>query len=84
MPAGRVNLKIDGMTCQMCVGRIQKALEALDGVVSAEVVLEPGSAVVVGTASVAALIEAVENTGKSASLTVSHPVAATEPAAGGC
>jgi len=35
---------------------------------SAEVVLEPGSATVVGTASAAALIEAVEDTGKSASL----------------
>ena len=65
-----VHLKISGMTCHMCVGRIQKALEAVDGVASATVVLEPGSAVVIGTASVAALIEAVEDTGKEASLMV--------------
>jgi Cu+-exporting ATPase len=66
--AAAVHLAIGGMTCKHCVARIKSALEQVEGVESAEVVLEPGSATVVGTASAAALIEAVEDTGKSASL----------------
>merc|ERR1719473_363111 len=64
------------MTCKHCVARIKSALEQVEGVQSAEVVLEPGSATVVGTASAAALIEAVEDTGKSASV-MSAPATAT-------
>ena len=66
--AAAVHLAIGGMTCKHCVARIKSVLEQVEGVESAEVVLEPGSATVVGTASAAALIEAVEDTGKSASL----------------
>ncbi len=39
-------LKIEGMMCMHCSGRVQKALEALDGVVSANVSHETGTAVV--------------------------------------
>ena len=64
-----VRLAIDGMTCGHCVARIKAVLEGLESVQSAEVVLgPPGSATVVGTASAAKLIEAVEGTGKSARL----------------
>eukprot|EP01043_Picozoa_sp_COSAG02_P037186 COSAG02_NODE_2773_length_8058_cov_8.208820_4_plen_1148_part_00 len=66
--AAAVHLAIGGMTCKHCVARIKSALEQVEGVESAEVVLEPGSATVVGTASATALIKAVEDTGKSASL----------------
>ena len=78
--APTVCLAVDGMTCKHCVARIKSALEQVEGVQSAEVVLEPGSATVVGTASAAALIEAVEETGKSASV-VSAPATATATAA---
>jgi phytanoyl-CoA hydroxylase len=72
-------LVIDGMTCGHCVARIKAVLEGLEGVQSAEVILgPPGSATVVGTASAAELIEAVEGTGKSARLMESAPLEAVE------
>ena len=39
-------LKIEGMMCAHCEARVKKALEALDGVTSAEVSHEKGSAIV--------------------------------------
>ncbi len=42
----KITLNIKGMMCPHCSGRVQKALEALDGVVSAEVSHESGTAVV--------------------------------------
>ena len=39
-------LKIQGMMCMHCSGRVQKALEAIDGVESAQVSHESGTAVV--------------------------------------
>jgi len=39
-------LKIEGMMCMHCSGRVQKALEAIDGVVNANVSHETGTAVV--------------------------------------
>lgn len=39
-------MKIEGMMCPHCSGRVKSALEALDGVLSAEVSHESGSAVV--------------------------------------
>ena len=39
-------LKIEGMMCGHCEARVKKALEALDGVTSAEVSHEKGTAIV--------------------------------------
>ena len=39
-------MKIEGMMCMHCSGHVKKALEALDGVVSAEVSHEKGNAVI--------------------------------------
>ena len=39
-------LKIEGMMCMHCSGRVQKALEAVDGVIGAKVSHENGTAVV--------------------------------------
>lgn len=61
-------LRVGGMTCGGCVGRVRDALAAVDGVVSAEVTLEPPAATVVGAAPTAALIAAVEAVHKSAEL----------------
>ena len=56
-------ISIEGMRCMHCVASVKSALEALEGVTSVEVNLEAKNAVVEGTASEAALKEAVENTG---------------------
>ena len=63
-----VELKIDGMSCEHCAGRVEKALKAVSGVTGAEVVLKPGSATVTGhSVDVADLLEAVDRVGFTAS-----------------
>ena len=42
----KVTLKIEGMMCPHCSGRVQKALEGLEGVISADVSHELGTAVI--------------------------------------
>ena len=41
-----ITLKIEGMMCPHCSGRVKTALEALDGVSTAEVSHESGTAVI--------------------------------------
>ena len=56
-------LKIDGMSCNHCVGRVDKALNELDGV-KASVTLDPQEAVVEGEKLDSALLKkAVEDAG---------------------
>lgn len=40
----KVTLKVEGMTCGHCVGRVQKALDATQGVVEAKVDLDSATA----------------------------------------
>ena len=40
----KVTLKVEGMTCGHCVGRVQKALDAAPGVTGAKVDLDSGTA----------------------------------------
>jgi copper chaperone CopZ len=40
----KVTLKVEGMTCGHCVGRVQKALDATPGVVAAKVDLDSATA----------------------------------------
>jgi copper chaperone len=61
-----IHLKVTGMTCNHCVMRTKKALEAVGGVDSAEVTLEPGGADVQGTATAETLIAAVKDAGYDA------------------
>lgn len=58
-------MKIDGMMCDRCSGRVRKALEAVEGVEEALVSHENGTATIKCADSVtdAALKEAVENQG---------------------
>ena len=56
-------LSVDGMTCNGCVGRLQKVLQRLDGVTEAIVTLEPGEAKVDGNVTLATLVTAIENAG---------------------
>ena len=64
----QTTLLVTGMHCPKCVAKVKDALEAVDGVVKAEVVLEPGSAVVTGAAAPEALVAAVEGAGFSATV----------------
>ncbi len=45
VPAGTVELAVEGMTCASCVGRVEKALKAVPGVPVAAGVLYPAYAV---------------------------------------
>ncbi|MBK4722026.1 copper-translocating P-type ATPase [Azospirillum sp. YIM DDC1] len=63
-----VDLRVDGMTCASCVGRVEKALRKVPGVTEATVNLATERAHVVGHGlDAATLVEAVENAGYSAS-----------------
>jgi len=56
-------LKVEGMTCNGCVSRLQKVLSRLEGVTNAVVTLEPGEAKVDGNISRQAIIAAIEGAG---------------------
>ena len=63
-----VKLKIDGMMCNHCRMHAEKALAAVEGVASAAVTLEDGTAVVKAerTVSAEALVKAVVDAGYEA------------------
>jgi len=63
-----IHLKITGMTCKHCVMNTTKAIKSVAGVDSVEVILEPGSAVIIGSADKDDLIAAITTTGFEAEL----------------
>ncbi len=65
-----VELSVGGMTCASCVGRVEKALQAVPGVVKAEVNLASETARVeaAATATPQRLVQAVEKAGYSATV----------------
>ncbi|MBY4898622.1 heavy metal translocating P-type ATPase [Cupriavidus sp. AU9028] len=66
VPAGTVELTVEGMTCASCVGRVEKALQAVPGVTEATVNLATERATVRGVAAVADLIAAIKKVGYEA------------------
>jgi heavy metal translocating P-type ATPase len=64
--ASTIELAIDGMTCASCVGRVERALHAVPGVIEATVNLATERATVKGSVEVATLIEAVAGVGYEA------------------
>ncbi|MEH6721780.1 MAG: heavy metal translocating P-type ATPase [Aurantimonas endophytica] len=64
--ASTIELAIDGMTCASCVGRVERALHAVPGVIEATVNLATERATVKGSVEVAMLIEAVAGVGYEA------------------
>lgn len=61
-------IKVSGMSCMHCSSRVQKALEALDGVTSVKVELESGLATVSGDFDDGAAVKAIEDAGYDAAL----------------
>ncbi|WP_330983179.1 MULTISPECIES: copper-exporting P-type ATPase CopA [Enterobacterales] len=59
-------LLINGMSCASCVSRVQNALAAVPGVTQARVNLAERTALVMGSASAANLVQAVEKAGYGA------------------
>lgn len=66
VPASTVELSIEGMTCASCVSRVEKALNAVTGVSTANVNLATERATVTGTASIESLIAAIDKAGYDA------------------
>jgi copper chaperone CopZ len=50
-------LKITGMSCQMCVKHVTKALQGVDGVTNVVVNLESGTATVTYNADIAGFVD---------------------------
>ncbi|TVR97220.1 MAG: copper-translocating P-type ATPase [Rhodospirillales bacterium] len=72
VPSETVEVRIDGMTCASCVGRVEKALRAVPGVTDAEVSLATERAMVTiaaGAAGVDDLVAAVRRAGYDAAPT---------------
>ncbi|HET6562863.1 MAG TPA: heavy metal translocating P-type ATPase [Marmoricola sp.] len=82
-PLVECTLDIGGMTCASCVGRVQKALSRVDGVVTASVNLAAETATVTFEPQVApdALTAAVEKAGYSGTLRAAEPESTVAPAA---
>lgn len=59
-------LLINGMSCASCVSRVQNALQAVPGVSQARVNLAERTALIMGRASAAELVQAVEKAGYGA------------------
>lgn len=66
VPGQTIVLAVDGMTCASCVGRVERAIQAIPGVTRASVNLATEQATVEGTADVSTLIAAVAETGYTA------------------
>ena len=66
-----------------CGNTVQNALRAVPGVTNAEVSFDLSSARVVGSASVEALVDAVDTVGFGAALVESPPVAPAPTVSGG-
>ena len=62
----KTELAIEGMTCASCVGRVERALRAVPGVMAARVNLATERAVVEGGADSPLLIQAIDDAGYAA------------------
>ncbi len=58
-----LRVSVQGMNCNNCVVRLEKALQATEGVDSASVTLEPGEAVVRGSIKKERIVEAIQAAG---------------------
>ena len=70
-----LTLQVEGMTCNGCRGKVERALAQVEGVETASVDLESKLAQITGTAPVAVLIAAVVAAGKTAVQVTNQPAA---------
>ncbi|NLG59074.1 MAG: copper-translocating P-type ATPase [Gammaproteobacteria bacterium] len=63
VPADSIELAVEGMTCASCVGRVERALQAVPGVERAAVNLATGRATVQGHVPEQALVDAIAGAG---------------------
>jgi heavy metal translocating P-type ATPase len=68
VPPQTVELTVEGMSCASCVGRVERALQAVPGVSEASVNLATGRATVRGVAAPEALRAAIGSSGYAARL----------------
>jgi Au+-exporting ATPase len=66
VPAQTIELSVEGMTCASCVGRVERALQAVPGVSQATVNLATERATVRGIATPEALLTAIAKAGYDA------------------
>ena len=79
--AAEITLQVGGMTCASCVGRVEKALKALPGVLSASVNLatERASVQALPSLSAATLAQAVVKAGYEATIVLPDAAGAPSP-----
>ena len=65
-------IDIDGMTCAVCVSRVESSILKLDGISNVAVNLAKGSATFSGTIDVETVITAVKNSGYKASKPINY------------
>lgn len=63
VPSQTVELAVEGMTCASCVGRVERALQKVPGVTAAQVNLATERATVQGSATLEALLAALNKAG---------------------
>lgn len=63
VPAQTVELSVEGLTCASCVGRVERALQAVPGVAEAAVNLTTERITVRGVAALDALLAAIDKAG---------------------
>ena len=86
VPTDTARLRLEGMTCASCVGRVERALAAVPGVLSASVNLATEQAEVTrmkGTASARELLAAVQGAGYTAHDLAASPAVAPARSQGG-
>ncbi len=66
VPEAETELQIEGMHCASCVGRVERALQAVPGVIEAKVNLATERATVTGSTETDALIAAIARAGFNA------------------
>ncbi len=81
VPATTIELAVQGMTCASCIGRVERALQAVPGVSEATANLATERATVRGVASVDALLAAIDKVGYEASAIDSLALDAVDEAA---
>ncbi len=61
--SNQIKLKIEGMSCGMCTGKVGKTLQGISGVSEVSVDLAKKEAIIIGAVNLAECIQAIEKLG---------------------